>query len=67
METIELIKNLNLRTSKNKIHQTDNRQLKVHIHDFLTELLESQDIEVFNVQNALVIELPNDDGNILSK
>lgn len=59
METLKTIENLNLRTSGNKIHQTDNRQLKAHIHEFLTELLENQDIEVFNVQNALVIELPN--------
>lgn len=61
METLKTIENLNLRTSGNKIHQTDNRQLKTYIHEFLTELLETQDIEVFNVQNALVIELPNDE------
>lgn len=61
MNILEKIKGMVLRTSGKKIHQTDNRQLKNEVHAWLTDLLESQNLEVYTVPNALVVELENEE------
>lgn len=58
---LEQIKTLPLRSSAKKIHQTDSRQLKALLHEWLHETFQEQEIETHEIKNAIVLELPNDE------
>lgn len=50
-----------LRTNKNRIHQTDAREFKQELHKLFKAQFESMGLLVTEIENALVLEIPNDE------
>ena len=61
IKKIEELKSAKLRTSKNRLHQTDARTYKADLHASFKEVFEDLGLIVTEVQNALVIEMPHDE------
>lgn len=61
MTTLDKIMTMELRESKGKIQQTDSRKLKATLHELLTEMLTEYGFEVYEIQNGLVVEIPNEE------
>lgn len=50
-----------LRLNKNRIHQTDAREFKQELHNLFKEQFEAMGLIVTEIENALVLEIPNDE------
>lgn len=55
------VNEMKLRTSKNRIHQTDARELKALLHEAFAEKLAELDVDITMVENGFIIEVPNDE------
>ena len=55
------VNEMKLRTSKNRIHQTDARELKALLHEAFAEKLAELDVDITMVENGFIIEIPNDE------
>lgn len=53
------INEMKLRTSKNRIQQTDARELKALLHEAFAEKLSELDVDITMVENGFIIEVPN--------
>lgn len=56
MKTLETMK---LRVSKNRLHQTDARNLKEILHEKMANEFDRLDLTPTLVENAIVIEIPH--------
>lgn len=63
---MEKIYNAKLRTNKNRIQQTDARNLKADMHDVLMAKIGELDVDITPVDNGFLIEFPNEElGSIV--
>ena len=60
-EKINEMKIAKLRTSKNRLHQTDARDYKADLHELFIAKLEELDVMITEVQNGFIIEMPHDE------
>lgn len=58
---MEKITQMKLRTNKGKIHQTDAREYKAELHEFMKAALEEYDLIITDVDNGFIIEMPHDE------
>lgn len=53
-------------TNTGRLHQTDAREWKNHLHELMAEHIEQLDFDVHMVQNGMLIEVPHDEyGSIV--
>ena len=53
-------------TKAGRLHQTDTREWKNHLHELMAEHIEQLDFDVHMVQNGMLIEVPHDEyGSIV--
>ena len=60
-EKINEMKIAKLRTSKNRLHQTDARDYKADLHELFIAKLKELDVMITEVQNGFIIEMPHDE------
>ena len=58
---MENIYKMKLRTSKNRVHQTDARKFKDELHEILMEKIGELDYDITPVDNGFIIEVQHEE------